>query len=58
MTDNSPNNFLELEEKIVEVSVLSMTPKFPSMCMIRLIYDTDINHDTGVVDITMTSNYP
>lgn len=55
MTDN----YLELEEKIVNALRTVYDPEIPvNVYDLGLIYDTDINHETGVVDITMTLTAP
>lgn len=59
MSDTNTNNYLELEEKIVEALKTVYDPEIPvNVYDLGLIYDTDVNHETGVVDITMTLTAP
>lgn len=53
------NNFLQMEEDIVKALKTVYDPEIPvNIYDLGLIYDTDINHDTGHVVITMTLTSP
>ena len=48
-----------MEENLIEALKTVYDPEIPvNVYDLGLIYDTDINHDTGVVDITMTLTAP
>lgn len=59
MSDNNSNNPLELEEHIIEALRTVYDPEIPvNVYDLGLIYDVDVDHDTGVVNILMTLTSP
>lgn len=56
---NTQSNPLELEERIIEALRTVYDPEIPiNVYDLGLVYDVDVHHDTGVVDITMTLTSP
>ncbi|WP_297238376.1 iron-sulfur cluster assembly protein, partial [uncultured Porphyromonas sp.] len=52
---NQDKNPLELEERIIAALRTVYDPEIPvNVYDLGLIYDVDVDHDTGIVDITMT----
>lgn len=59
MSNNNSNNPLELEERIIEALRTVYDPEIPvNVYDLGLIYDVDVDHDTGVVNILMTLTSP
>lgn len=53
------NTLLQIEEDIVKVLRTVYDPEIPvNVYDLGLIYDVDVNHDTGVVNITMSLTSP
>ena len=56
---NQDKNPLELEERIIAALRTVYDPEIPvNVYDLGLIYDVDVDHDTGVVNITMTLTSP
>lgn len=56
---NQDKNPLELEERIITALRTVYDPEIPvNVYDLGLIYDVDVDHDTGVVNITMTLTSP
>lgn len=56
---SNSNNPLELEERIIEALRTVYDPEIPvNVYDLGLIYDVDVDHDTGVVNILMTLTSP
>ena len=52
---NQDKNPLELEERIIAALRTVYDPEIPvNVYDLGLIYDVDVDHDTGIVNITMT----
>lgn len=56
---NQDKNPLELEERIIAALRTVYDPEIPvNVYDLGLIYDVDVDHETGVVNITMTLTSP
>ena len=59
MAEELENEYLRIEEDIVAALRTVYDPEIPvNVYDLGLIYDVDVDHDTGIVDITMTLTSP
>lgn len=57
--NHKENEFLQIEEDIVNILHTVYDPEIPvNIYDLGLVYDVDVNHDTGHVDVTMTLTAP
>lgn len=59
MSEQGENTFLQIEEDIVQVLRTVYDPEIPvNIYDLGMIYDIDVNHETGHVAILMTFTSP